>query len=82
MHRVIAWRIVKRCMADAPIRGPQVTCKGLRHGYGIAAAERSIPANLMRRWMGHASLSTTLLYVEAVGAEERAFAARLWRARR
>jgi integrase len=52
--------------------------KGLRHGFGIRAADRSVPANLIQRWMGHASSTTTAIYRDAVGLEERQFASRMW----
>jgi integrase/recombinase XerD len=77
--RQTGWRKVKQVMARARIRGPQASPKGLRHGFGIAAAEANIPPGLTQRWMGHASLETTALYQHAVGPEERAFAERLWR---
>ncbi|MEI9849879.1 MAG: site-specific integrase [Sphingomonas sp.] len=78
MHRATAWRHVSRAMALADVRGPMACCKGLRHGFGIRAASASIPANLIQRWMGHASGETTAIYLDAVGAEERGFARRLW----
>ena len=78
LHRSTAWRLVKRIMGYAQIHGPQATCKGLRHGFGIRAATQSVPQNLITRWMGHASLSTTAIYLNAVGSEERLFAGRMW----
>jgi len=77
--RQTGWRRVKRVMEEARVRGPQATPKGLRHGFGIAAAEENIPPGLTQRWMGHARLETTTLYQHAVGREERTFAKRLWR---
>jgi integrase len=77
--RQTGWRHVKEVMARARIRGPQATPKGLRHGFGIAAARENVPPGLTQRWLGHARLETTTLYQFAVGAEERAFAKRLWR---
>jgi len=53
--------------------------KGLRHGFGVAAVQAYIPLNLVQRWLGHAQLSTTAIYAEAVGQEEQAIAARMWR---
>lgn len=79
--RQTAWRWVCTVMARAAIEGPHACPKGLRHGFGIAAAEESIPPALTQRWMGHARLETTALYQHAVGREERAFARRLWRDR-
>jgi integrase/recombinase XerD len=76
--RQTGWRRVKSVMARARIKGLQASPKGLRHGFGIAAAEANIPPGLTQRWMGHARLETTALYQHAVGREERAFAKRLW----
>ena len=78
LHRTTAWRLVKRAMERAGIEGPMACCRGLRHGFGIRAASRSVPPNIIQRWMGHASLATTSVYLDAVGAEERAFAKRMW----
>ena len=78
MHRATAWRLVSATMDGAGIQGPMACCKGLRHSFGIRAADRNVPANLIQRWMGHASPSTTAIYVDAIGAEERAFATRMW----
>ena len=76
--RQTAWRHVKDLMAAARIDGPQATPKGLRHGFGIATAEKNVPASIIQRWLGHASGETTAIYLEAQGPEERRFAKRLW----
>ncbi len=78
MHRSTAWRNVKQVMANANIRGPMATCKGLRHGFGMRAASSSIPGNLIQKWLGHASPTTSAIYLDAVGQEERDFAERMW----
>jgi integrase len=51
MHRVTAWRVIKATMRLAGIAGPTACPKGLRHGFGIRAADRSVPTNLIQRWM-------------------------------
>ena len=73
-----AYTRVIEVMAHADIAGPQATPKGLRHGFGVACIEKGIPLNLVQRWLGHAQLSTTAIYADAVGEEERHIAARLW----
>jgi integrase/recombinase XerD len=78
MHRATAWRHIKHGMAVAGIEGPMATAKGLRHAFGIHAAAHGVPPSLIQRWMGHASLSTTTIYLDAVGEEEREFAQRMW----
>jgi integrase len=81
MHRVTAWRQVKRILAEIEVQGPMACCRGLRHGFGIRAAVRSVPPNLIQRWMGHAYATTTSVYLDAVGVEERLFAERMWEVR-
>lgn len=34
-----------------------------------------VPLNMLRKWMGHASIETTAIYANAVGAEEQQIAA-------
>jgi site-specific recombinase XerD len=51
---------------------------GLRHGFGVAAVTVGIPLNLVQKWLGHAQLSTTAVYANAVGAEEKDIARRMW----
>jgi integrase/recombinase XerD len=77
-HRVTAWRVIKATMHRAGIFGPMASPKGLRHGFGIRAAGHNVPTNLIQRWMGHASPTTTAIYMDAVGVEERQFASRTW----
>lgn len=78
IHRTTAWRIVRDTANAAHIVGSMACPRGCRHGFGIHAASSNVPPNLIQRWMGHASLSTTSIYIDAVGAEERGFAARMW----
>ena len=73
-----AWRKIKEVMEAADISGVQASAKGLRHGFGVAAVQASIPLNLVQRWLGHAQLSTTAIYAEAVGKEEHDLVARMW----
>jgi integrase len=78
-RRVWAWHLIKRVMAAADIpSGPHATPKGLRHAFGIHAIRSNVPLNLVQRWLGHASLSTTAIYADALGPEEREIAARMW----
>ena len=76
--RTTGWSRVKEAMAAATVVGPQATPKGLRHGFAVAALQAEVPINFVRRWLGHARLSTTEIYADAVGEEERAIAARFW----
>ena len=78
MHRATAYRHIKRVMMAAGVNGPMACCRGLRHGYGILAASKQIPLPLITKFLGHANGATTAIYIDAVGWEEREFAARMW----
>ena len=71
-------RYIKGIMEQAKIIGPQGSAKGLRHSYAVHCISRNIPLPLIQRWMGHESITTTIIYTQLVGIEERAFAQRIW----
>lgn len=74
-----AWQLVKEVMRAAAIaEGPHLTPKGLRHAFGIHAIRSGVPLNLVQRWLGHASMETTAIYLDALGEEEREIASRMW----
>lgn len=76
--RMTGWRHVHAAMVAAGLEGPHASPKGLRHGFGVAAVSAGIPLNLVQRWLGHAHLTTTAIYADAVGAEEKDIASRMW----
>ena len=76
--RMTGWRAVHAVMAAAGLDGPHASPKGLRHGFGVAAVSAGIPLNLVQKWLGHAQLTTTAIYADAVGAEEKDIARRMW----
>lgn len=78
-HRATAHRHVTAVMKAAGVSGPHATAKGLRHGFGVAALSRGVPINILQKWLGHADLSTTAIYGNAVGSEERKMARKMWR---
>jgi integrase/recombinase XerD len=78
IDRIRAYRWIKRAMAKAEISGTQACPKGLRHGYAIHALGSGVPLNMVSKWMGHASLTTTAIYANAVGPEQLAIASRMW----
>jgi integrase/recombinase XerD len=76
--RVTGWRAVHAVMTAAGLHGPHAAPKGLRHGFGVQAVSAGIPLNLVQKWLGHAQLTTTAIYADAVGDEEQNIAARMW----
>jgi integrase len=76
--RMTGWRAIHAVMDAAGLDGPHASPKGLRHGFGVAAVSAGIPLNLVQKWLGHAQLTTTAIYANAVGEEEQSIAARMW----
>ena len=65
-------------MTQAGIDGGMASPKGLRHGFAIACIAKSIPLPTIQKWMGHARMETTAIYLGVTGVEERELAKRLW----
>ena len=77
--RPTAYRMVTGCMIEAGISGNMASPKGLRHGFAIACIGQNIPLPTIQKWMGHARLETTAIYLGVTGEEERNLARRLWK---
>lgn len=79
VSRVQIWRVVTSAMKEAGIeKGIHHCPKGLRHGFGVRAAEENVPLNLIQRWMGHSDSETTAIYLDVKDKEEREFMRRTW----
>ncbi len=76
--RTTGWKRVKNCMLQADIVGVKASPKGLRHGFAVACITKEIPVSMVRKWMGHARLESTTVYLDLVGDEERDLVSRIW----
>lgn len=76
--RPTAYRLVRGCMYRAAIAGGMASPKGLRHGFAIACVAQNIPLTTIQKWLGHARLETTAIYLGLSGDDERNLARRLW----
>jgi integrase len=77
--RSTAHRMIKAKMREAEISGGMAMPKGLRHSFAVACLSVKIPLPLIQKWMGHARLDTTAIYLDILGDEERKLARRLWK---
>lgn len=77
--RGTAWSRICDVMEAAGIKGTHATPKGLRHAFGIKAVTSGIPLNMVQKWLGHAQLTTTAIYANATGAEEKQIAEKMWK---
>ena len=76
--RMTGYRWVIQTMELAGVEGPMARPHGLRHGFGVQALMKDVPLPLLQRWMGHADLETTAIYLQVIGNEEKSFAGRMW----
>jgi hypothetical protein len=65
-------------MRLADIAGGMASPKGLRHGFAVACLAAKIPLTTVQKWLGHARLETTAIYLDVSGEEEQDLAQRLW----
>lgn len=78
VHRQTAWRWIKLVMSNAGITGVSANSRGLRHGFAIASIQRRVPLPLVQKWMGHTRVTTTQIYTDIVGPQQRTYAKRTW----
>ena len=77
--RQYAFRLIKELMVDAGIpEGKHRSPKGLRHAFGVNAVVKGVQLNMIMKWMGHADISTTAIYADAIGKEEAEIAKKMW----
>jgi integrase len=78
LSRATGYRLITDRMAHAGVIGAMACPKGLRHGFAVACIAQNIPLTTVQKWLGHARLETTAIYLEVSGDEERKLAERLW----
>lgn len=77
--RTKAWARVKHVMRIIGIAPGHSTPKALRHAFGVGATQKSVPLNIIQKWMGHSRITTTAIYADAVGEEETFLAQQMWK---
>jgi integrase/recombinase XerD len=76
--RASGYRLVRHYMVEAGVANGRACPKGLRHGFAVACVTHKIPLPAVQKWLGHARLETTAIYLAVSGDEERELAKRLW----
>ena len=77
--RTTAWARIKKVMLSIGAAPGHSMPKALRHAFGVGAIQKNVPLNIVQKWMGHSRISTTAIYADATGDEERALAKRMWK---
>jgi integrase len=76
--RTTAWSRACEVVETAGVSGPDSTPKGLRHALAIKGVSSQVPLNMAQKWLGHDDLATTAILADAVGAEAKEIAQRMW----
>jgi site-specific recombinase XerD len=76
--RTTGWKVAKAVMHKAGIAESLCKPKALPHAFAVEAGQKSIPLNIVQRWLGHACIETMAIYASAIGDEERNLARRAW----
>ena len=76
--RPTGYRLVRRYMENAGIKGIQSSPKGLRHSYAVACDSKEVSVPRIQRWLGHSSLEMTARYLETVGKDDRQHVSKIW----
>ena len=78
ISRGTGYNWVKEAMAEARIAGPQATCHGLRHTFGVNHALVGTPIGVLQKLMGHAKSDMTQRYMDVVDDDLREILRRTW----
>jgi len=65
-------------MEVVEVSGRMASPKGLRHGFAVACLAKGVPLTIVKKWLGHARLETTAIYLGVSGEEQRNIAKRVW----
>lgn len=62
------WKAMRQAARAIGLDPRRAHPHALRHGFAIRQVEAGVPVPVLRKWLGHASLSATLVYVDEVDA--------------
>ncbi|MDD3915244.1 MAG: tyrosine-type recombinase/integrase [Bacteroidales bacterium] len=72
--KCISKRTVQRYISEAGqaanIKRIPVSCHNLRHTYATHLLNKGIDINALKKWMGHSSINTTMIYAELLTETE------------
>jgi len=71
-------RYVKKVMKNAKINTVKTSAITLRHTFAIHALESNIPITMLKDFMGHSSIMTTIIYSQFGSSEKRRISKKMW----
>ena len=75
--RVRAHQIIREAGARAGIDPDRCHPHAFRHGYAVNAVLSGVPPLVLRRWLGHSKIDSTLVYTEALAQDTKGYLERM-----
>jgi len=75
--RIRAYQIISNAAEKAGIEKGRRHPHVFRHGFAVNAVLSGVPPMVLRRWMGHASMDTTLIYTEVLAQDTKEYLRRM-----
>ena len=70
ISRQAIWKAMRHAAREIGLDSRRAHPHALRHAFAIRQVEAGVPVPVLRKWMGHATLSSTLVYVDEVNASK------------
>jgi site-specific recombinase XerD len=77
VSRIRAYQIVQSAAEKAGIEKPRRHPHVFRHGFAVNAVASGVPPLVLRNWMGHADIHSTLIYTEALAEDTKSYLDRM-----
>jgi len=71
--RIRAYQIISKAAEKTGIEKDRRHPHVFRHGFAVNAVLSGVPPMVLRRWMGHASIDTTLIYTEVLAQDTKGY---------
>ena len=71
--RIRAYQIISKAAEKTGIEKDRRHPHVFRHGFAVNAVLSGLPPMVLRRWMGHASIDTTLIYTEVLAQDTKEY---------
>ena len=73
ISRIRVYQILQRAGEKAGIEKDRRHPHVFRHGFAVNAVLSGVPPLVLRRWLGHASIDTTLIYTEVLAQDTKGY---------
>lgn len=70
-HR--AYHIIRTTVLKAGLDPERAHPHTFRHSFGVHAVLNGVPIIIIKNWMGHSNINSTLIYMQVLGSDTRQF---------